>query len=298
MKCAIFCKSFRDDFGRLTILLDSIDRFVDPAVSCLISVPKHDMAEANALFRDRGRVCLVNDEDYAGASARAMGGWVHQQLCKLTVHRTRFADSYFALDSDSYFIRPFGPADFQNADGLPRFVASPVFTVYQPHNRGLFDILDGHAVPELPAVIADGMGKPLDLAAIRAASAALGAGSPGERGMLLDNVFGSEMRRLAFQPSQFLIAEVLAAMEADLAAIGSNFAEILSISPWEYNWFGSYCLHARRVSCVPSISPTIGFVKAEMVAEARKNGVTHARLACHFAAIQMAARHHEETSLD
>ncbi|MDO9708623.1 DUF6492 family protein [Paracraurococcus lichenis] len=298
MRCAVFCKSFRDDFDRLTALVESYERFVDPAVTMLVSVPDHDMALARLVLRGHDRVTLVTDESYTGVSARSMGGWVHQQLCKLSVHRTGHADSYFALDSDSYFIRPFGPADFVNADGLPRFVASPVYTVYQAGNDLLFRILEGAEVPTLPPVLAIEDGPRIDLRAARAASAAQQDNSPGARGPLLDLVFGAELRSLAFQPSQFLIAPVLQAMEEELAAQGGSFAEVLSIAPWEYNWFASYCLYSRRFSCAPMMSPTIAFVSSDTVAEARRKGVTHTSLSRHFAAVQMAARHHEETSLD
>src|SRR4051794_22633616 len=182
MRCAVFCKSFRDDFDRLVHLVHSFQHFVAPAVSMLISVPREDMTAAQHLLADQPRVTLVCDDEYTDAAARGMGGWVHQQLCKLSVHRTGFADSYFALDSDSYFIRPFGPQDFCTAEGLPRFVASPVFTVYQPHNVLFFRVLDGAEIPSSPVVDAAQARPKLNLAGLRAATAAQADGSPGARG--------------------------------------------------------------------------------------------------------------------
>src|SRR3954449_5514665 len=94
MQCAVFCKSFRNDFDRLINLVNSFQRFVDPAVGMLISVPRADMTGAQHLLESQARITLVCDDDYTDAAARGMGGWVHQQLCKLSVHRTDFADSY------------------------------------------------------------------------------------------------------------------------------------------------------------------------------------------------------------
>ena len=249
-------------------------------------------------YYQNSRITFVLDEDYTGHSAEGIGGWVHQQLCKLSVHRLGFADSYFVLDSDSYFIRPFGLNDFFTPSGLPRFVASPVFTVYHSNNQLLLDVLDGHSVVELPVIEAIADGQKIDLARIRQRSNEIKFQSPYDRGPLLDYVFDPALRKLAFQPSQFLVSEVLSELEKELLGLNSSFLEILALAPWEYNWYGSYCMFAKRVSCAPTMSPTIGFVSADMIAEARSKGVTHATLARHFSSIQMAARHHDETSLE
>ncbi|NOG73986.1 DUF6492 family protein [Roseicella sp. DB1501] len=291
---AIFCKSFRPDFERLERLVDSVERFVEPDICLLLSVPAEDRRAADAQFGRNGRVQIVCDEDYVRNGTTK--GWVGQQICKMNVFRTGFADLYFAIDSDSYFIRPFGYADFHDEGGCPKVIASPVFTGYEDWNTRLKALLDGAEPPPLPIIRPEGSRPRLDLSGLRTAN--LATLSAGEREPLLELVFGRQTRGLAFQPCQFLAAAVLRSLEEDLLAQDVSLHDALHMVPWEYNWYGSYCLHSRPIALALVTSPTIMFATLNAVENARQRDLTHAVLARHFAAVQMAARHHDTLSLE
>jgi hypothetical protein len=121
----VFCKSYRDDVLRVRRLLQSIERFNVEGLALYVSVPASDAA----LFLEHcaGQpFTLLSDEEVVGANPdldrdkfSALPGRISQQIAKSEFWRLRLSEAYVCLDSDCYFLRPFGATDFLSPDGTP-----------------------------------------------------------------------------------------------------------------------------------------------------------------------------------
>ncbi len=122
---ALFCKSYREDVLRARRLAESVARYNVTKLPFYLSVPESDAQ----LFRE---TCaglpleLLSDEMIVGRNPRVgrsrysgLPGRISQQIVKAEFWRTGMADTYVCIDSDCYFLRPFGDADFVAPDGTP-----------------------------------------------------------------------------------------------------------------------------------------------------------------------------------
>jgi len=133
----LYCKSYRTDLKRTCRLAQSIVEFNAERIPFYISTPKEDLD----LFKEHLsglQVNFIDDESIIRANPRIdaqqialLPGGKSQQIVKSEFWRLRVSDSYVCLDSDSFFIRPFGRRAFLSEDGTP----------YTIINEGL-DILD------------------------------------------------------------------------------------------------------------------------------------------------------------
>lgn len=122
---ALFCKSYRDDVLRARRLAESVARFNKTGRPLYLSIPESDMA----LFKETCAgmpVELLSDETIIVANPRLdrsayakLPGRISQQIVKAEFWRTGIADTYVCLDSDCYFLKPFGEEDFISPDGTP-----------------------------------------------------------------------------------------------------------------------------------------------------------------------------------
>ena len=122
---ALYCKSYRTDLNRLLRLAKSIEKFNTEHIPFFLSVPDGDFE----LFQQHVKVfdlTLLRDEAIIEASPRitmaqlsALPGNVAQQVIKAEFWRLEYSQAYLCLDSDAFFIRPFGRCDFLSSDGTP-----------------------------------------------------------------------------------------------------------------------------------------------------------------------------------
>jgi hypothetical protein len=122
---ALFCKSYREDVLRARRLAESVARFGEALRPLYLSVPESDLD----LFRETCAgmpVELLADEAIVGCNPRLdhaaygkLPGRISQQIVKAEFWRTGLVDTYVCLDSDCYFLRPFGEEDFVSPDGTP-----------------------------------------------------------------------------------------------------------------------------------------------------------------------------------
>lgn len=293
MKKAIFCKTYTVDFPRVQQLLASWARLNDH-IPFLLSVPE---AEYDLLWQQvqipRG-VTVVTDESYLIPGAHSKIGWYQQQVCKLSVHRTGFADSYLMLDSDSYLIAPVPEALFGTPDRLP-VVASPLYTKFWSGNAALTRLLlQGEDAPPLTERLGRTDDFATRLAAVRAAHRADPTASGRAREIYIRQLF--ETRTVATQPTQIFHDVVLKGLSALLEAHGMNFYDAIRLAPWEYNWYSYYALSDPALPTVGIRSPVMHFADDAAVDHARDLGITEATIARHFCAIQMASRHFDALS--
>jgi Family of unknown function (DUF6492) len=121
----LYCKSYSTDLKRVIRLAESIQQFNAENIPFYVSVPQAELP----LFREHlGSldVALLADEDILKASPRidaeqvkGMPGSWSQQVIKSEFWRLGISTTYLCLDSDAFFIRPFGLADFLTPDGTP-----------------------------------------------------------------------------------------------------------------------------------------------------------------------------------
>jgi Family of unknown function (DUF6492) len=121
----LYCKSYRSDFLRLSKLLSSIENFNVDKIDFWISTPKADY-ELLVEVLGRAGYCWIADEDIVRANSKAdfskyfsMPGRLSQQVIKAEFWRTKIAENYLCIDSDSIFIRNFYKSDFLAPDSYP-----------------------------------------------------------------------------------------------------------------------------------------------------------------------------------
>ena len=137
----LYCKSFAGDLARAVRLCGSIARFNREALSCCLSAPRQDLAAFGEALAGLP-VTLVADEDIFDAAVAAWGAAAGDDLARLPAHLRqqaikcefwRWADcaTYLVVDSDSYFIRPFGRADLMYDGDTPYTVMHEAKEVLQ-----------------------------------------------------------------------------------------------------------------------------------------------------------------------
>lgn len=105
----ILCKSFDRDAGRAKILFESIKKHNKEKIPFYLSVPSADIALFKNTLGTEDNT-LVADEDVLGKTIEQ--SWVTQQIIKSSFWKLGLCQNYLMVDSDSYFIRDFGVADF------------------------------------------------------------------------------------------------------------------------------------------------------------------------------------------
>jgi len=129
----LFCKSFRDDVLRVKRLLDSVIRLNEDCIPFYLCIPKNDLPIFQELIdfealraNYRGIIEIILDEDVVKAMPQgnldtyyATKGYISQQIMKAQVWHLLKCENYLALDSDSYFIKPFHLHHFIHESGYP-----------------------------------------------------------------------------------------------------------------------------------------------------------------------------------
>jgi hypothetical protein len=125
----LMLKTYRDDLGYATRLLNSFEIYNKERLPLYVVVPSSDYSVFSHL--NSSNVVVHTDEDIArkylvdsmGQDPSALG-IINAGVVKLAFWETGFADFYFAIDSDMVFLRDFGRADFIDASGMPFTVLS------------------------------------------------------------------------------------------------------------------------------------------------------------------------------
>lgn len=119
---AFMLKSYAADHAYAERLISSFRRFNAEGIRLYCVVPAGDLELFASL--GGGDVTLMAQEELAthlvertvhGLSA----GYINQEIVKLSFWELGLCSSYFCVDSDAEFIRPFSVADFLAPDGVP-----------------------------------------------------------------------------------------------------------------------------------------------------------------------------------
>jgi hypothetical protein len=217
-KLVLYCKSYNKDFARVVNLVSSVDDFNKDNIRFYVSVPKADVSEFKQI---EGITVLCDDDIYQSNKP----GWVQQQLVKASFWKLGLAENYVCLDSDAYFIRPFGISDFMFDDETPYTVIHEQkelfsWTVTKTKQLG-FDPKD--------SFVAD-------------------------RRKIMDEVFERKGRVYDFGPSPVIwSAKVWSDLEEKyMKPNGLKFEHLLDYSHIEFSWYGESLLNFKSIPLYPA----------------------------------------------
>jgi len=115
---ALYCKSYHNDLHRVDALAASITRHNRDKLPFYVSVPQADLHLFEPLARIHG-FNLLDDESILALTlatgktgAPVLAPNQLQQVVKSEFWRMELCQNYLVIDSDSWFIRPFGAEDF------------------------------------------------------------------------------------------------------------------------------------------------------------------------------------------
>lgn len=286
----LFCKSYAGDFDHLAVLLESLDRHNPEDIVLTLSLPRADIAAFTNRFGNAQRnVRVVADEDYCGHDLNHIPGWLAQQICKLTSWRVVSSPCYVILDSDCYLIRDLAAKAILPASRRFTVYGSKVRTVLKPDNVDLLRYIRGTMdpaayVPE-PFEPKDQLDKFLDYRSV-----SLEQLDPLKRSDIPMKVFGAR-QWIYYQPCQIFCRDVLTALHDYVQRHGVTIADLIKISPWEYNWYGEFIAANFFSATEFKVSQFIHFQEEADIAFARKKGLTEKILAEKFFFVAMASRH-------
>ena len=131
---ALLTPSFAPDFERCELLVESCDRYLAPGVQHYIIVDRRDEQLFRRLRSGRTHVIVKQEvlprwlhqvpmrpKWWWRTNGLPVRGWMIQQIVKLSADRFSPEDAYVFADSDTFFLRPFDPADWAIGDRLPLF---------------------------------------------------------------------------------------------------------------------------------------------------------------------------------
>jgi hypothetical protein len=215
-KIVLYCKSFNRDFERVKVLLNSIQKFNINSIPFYISVPKSDYK----LFSQLKNVQIILDEDIFNTPTN---GWVSQQIIKSNFWKLGICENYLCIDSDSYFIRPFGIEDFMYDEDTP-------YTVIH-EQKELFS-WSSTKIKEL--------------------------GFDPKQGFINDreqimNLFERKGRYYDFGPSPIIwSSKVWESLEKEYMIPNNlTFPQLIEYSPSEFSWYGEALLAFKAINIYP-----------------------------------------------
>jgi hypothetical protein len=250
-KIVLYCKSFNRDFERVKILLESIKKYNTDKIPFYVSVPKNDYA----LFSQLEGVNIVLDEDIFLLS----NNWVAQQIIKSNFWKLGITENYVCLDSDSYFIKPFGVKDFMFDYNTP-------YTVMHEQKE-----LFSWSVTKIKELGFD----PKE-------------GFTNDRQKIM-NLFGRNSRHYDFGPSPIIwSSKVWKSLEEEYMVPNNLlFPDLIEYSPSEFSWYGEALLAFKAIDIYP-VEPLFKvFHYPQQYIEYKQQNITEEMIAQNYMGIIM-----------
>ncbi len=259
---ALFCKSFRGDLERCARLVESIRRHNRDGLPCYVSIPAGDrQAFAQALGGEG--VELVTDEEVIGGAIPQT--WTSQQLVKLRFARLGLARNIVWFDSDFVIIRDFTRQEFLAYEDVP-------YTLFESFQRNLFRdrVLGDPAEDPEYARMLSGLERPFSI---------------------IRDTFGRRGPLYFFGAPVVWSAAVVAALERWAMERGLSFEMLLSIAPFELNWYGEFLFAKQTIPVVPRTSLAFHFTRDWELRRFSERGLTISELAARgYLAVNVAAK--------
>jgi hypothetical protein len=112
---AILIKTYKPDFERAKVLINSINEYNIDKIPVYISVNDEDYD----YFQDNLNTQHTLIKDSSIYKTNVTDGWRYQQIIKTQFYRLNVANNYLCIDSDSQFIKNFYLSDFIYSDNIP-----------------------------------------------------------------------------------------------------------------------------------------------------------------------------------
>jgi hypothetical protein len=243
----LFTKTFIGDIGQFAHLLNSIRKHNRDSIPYFVSIPEEDRQTFISSFGTED-VFWIDDDEVCGR--RVPRSWVQQQIVKLHVGASGMAGAYVALDSDYFFIQDFFVSDFIGPRGVP-------FTII-----GLGKRLAHEQNIWWPQELRPDSTS-LDSTSSLLSQAALVTADLIERqfveklskqslsGKLPQALFGRPGQTYQFQPGPILCGRAIIGLRDFLDSLSMRLADLIKISPWEYQWYGEWLVHSQIVPIYP-----------------------------------------------
>jgi hypothetical protein len=132
---AIITPSFRGDFDRCALLVESAARHVPESVAHYLVVDRRDVPMFRPLAVGRTRLVVVEDvipwwimripavrRFWLSLRSRPLKNWILQQIVKLSAPRYAAEETLFFVDSDVFFVDRFEPSALLRHGKAPLFV--------------------------------------------------------------------------------------------------------------------------------------------------------------------------------
>lgn len=135
LKYAVITPSFRGDFERCRLLVESAARWLAPTVNHYIVVDRQDLELFKPFENQRTKVLVVEEllpfkifrlpgvpRLWWSFRFRPVRNWILQQIVKLSMARNLTEDVLLFVDSDTFFCAPYDPAQLERDGKVPLFV--------------------------------------------------------------------------------------------------------------------------------------------------------------------------------
>jgi hypothetical protein len=221
----LYCKSYSTDLKRLLRLARSVEQYNRERIPFHVSVPESEFA----LFKEHLagiNVVLHRDEDILRARSidlmrvSRLPGAISQQIVKSSFWSLGISNIYLCLDSDAFFLRPFGVTDFVHPTGTP-------YTVLDEAHELLEDAIKHRKTRVVSAFL--------------------------EEARRFQTMFERSGRAYSFGPFPLVWHKaVWQSLDADyLAPRGMNFVDAIEKAPIESRWYGEALLKYRAIELYP-----------------------------------------------
>lgn len=210
---------------RYKILVESVEKYNKEKIPFYTSVPSSEVD----MFKKEvpADVVEIISDDEIYPDIPPMRGWESQQIVKSSFWKLEICINYLMVDSDSYFIKPFGVSDFMYDDHTP-------YTVLH-EQKDLFSWTSkNHQM--LGFNPKDSFSK--------------------ERLSIMD-VFGREGRVYDFGPGPVVWNyNVWCSLEEEyLKPNGLKFENLIQQMPSEFSWYGEWLLYRKDIDIMPMEPP-------------------------------------------
>ena len=246
-KLVLYCKSYVNDFERFKVLLESVNKYNLDNIPFYVSVPVNDIN----LFKQLDGVKVVSDESIVSTKSQ---GWVQQQIVKSRFWTLGLCENYLCLDSDCYFIKPFGFKDFMYDDETPFTVIHEQkelfsWTVNKTKTLG-FDPKDSYMR---------------------------------DRDKIMQ-IFGRSGKYYDFGPVPSIwSSKVWKSLEDNYSTPNNlTFGDLINYCPSEFSWYGESLLNFQAIPIYP-VEPLFKvFHYAQQAIEYKQNNITEQMIAQNY----------------
>jgi hypothetical protein len=132
---ALVTPSYRLDYDRCALLVQSVQRWVAPHVMHYLVIDRRDVAMFSSLENARTRILVVEEvvpgwlvripgvrKFWLSLRTRPVKNWILQQIVKLSIPSAVTEDVLLYTDSDVFFVAPYDPRSLERDGKVPLFV--------------------------------------------------------------------------------------------------------------------------------------------------------------------------------